>query len=130
MRGALQKNRKGFGSVGARCRPQLFPKEQFPFAEPEGCRARGGGVVVRMRGVSPRLGPPAIVMMFLRLGLAVDTCQLPPGTNGRDERDRLLRPLPRAEDTEGLAPAVATFANLQIVFFARAWPELSARLEP
>lgn len=82
-----------------------------------------------MRGVSPRLGPHAIVMMFLRLGLAVDTCQLPPGTNGRDERDRLLRPLPRAEDTEGLAPAVATFADLQIVFFARAWPE-SSQLEP
>lgn len=83
-----------------------------------------------MRCVSRRLGPHSIVTMCLLLGLAVETCQLPPGANGRDEQGRLLRPLPRAEDTEGLAPAVATLADLQIVFFARAWPEWSARLEP
>lgn len=46
-----------------------------------------------------------------------------PGTNGRDEQDRRPRPLPRAKDTEGLAPAVAAFADLQVGFFAGARPE-------
>lgn len=46
-----------------------------------------------------------------------------PGTNGRDEQDRTRRPLPRAKDTEGLAPAVAALADLQAGFFAGARPE-------
>lgn len=123
MRGALQKTRKGFGSVGARCRPQLFPKEQFPFAEPEGCHRAHARCLATPGAARDRHDvPPA--------GTGCRYLSVTPGDQWEGERDRLLRPLPRAEDTEGLAPAVATFANLQIVFFARAWPELSARLEP
>lgn len=68
-------------------------------------RGSSGRVAARMRGLlSPRLGrarPRArspsqrvAVAKFVWPGLAADPRPLPPGTNGKDEQDRLPRPPP------------------------------------